>query len=139
MPEDDRAATPSLDGFAKYDQLLPTESVQTNSEDPGDLFPTVATVAVVGVGAAVFEAALLPGLVLGVAAMCVPRYFPQIGSALQPLFRSTVRGASQIGQKTREVIAEVHEQVQDIVAEVDAEKDLGPTTSKAKQATESPD
>jgi hypothetical protein len=59
----------------------------------------------------VFEAALLPGLVWGVAAMGVPRYFPQIGSALQPLFKSTVRGASQIGQKTREVIAEVHEQV----------------------------
>ena len=133
MPEDDRAATPSLDSLAKYGQLLPTESVQTNSEDPGDLLPTVATVAVVGIGAAVFEAALLPGLVLGVAAMCVPRYFPQIGSALQPLFKSTVRGASQIGQKTREVIAEVHEQVQDIVAEVDAERDLGSTTSKAKQ------
>ena len=139
MPEDDRAATPSLGSLAKYDQLLPTESVQTNSEDSGDLLPTVATVAVVGIGAAVFEAALLPGLVLGVAAMCVPRYFPQIGSALQPLFKSTVRGASQIGQKTREVIAEVHEHVQDIVAEVDAEKDLGPTTSKANQATRSPD
>jgi hypothetical protein len=120
MPEDDRAATPSLDGFAEYDQRLSTESVQTNSEDPGDLFPMVATV--VGVGAAVFEAALLPGLVLGVAAMCVPRYFPEIGSALQPLFKSAVRGASRIAQKTREVVAEAHEQIQDIVAEVDAEK-----------------
>ena len=122
MPEDDRAATPSLDGFAEYDQRLSTESVQTDSEDPGDLFLTVATVAVVGVGAAVFEAALLPGLVLGVAAMCVPRYFPEIGSALQPLFKSAVRGASRIAQKTREVVAEAHEQIQDIVAEVDAEK-----------------
>ena len=139
MPEDDRAATPSLDRFAKRDEVSPAESMKTNTEDPGDLLPTVATVAVVGIGAAVVEAALLPGLVLGVAAMCVPRYFPQIGSALQPLVKSTVRGASQIGQKTREVIAEVHEHVQDIVAEVDAEKDLGPTTSKAKQATRSPD
>jgi hypothetical protein len=139
MPEDDRAATPGLDSFAKHDEVVPAESVQTNSEDPGDLLPTVATVAVVGIGAAVFEAALLPGLVLGVAAMCVPRYFPRISSALHPLFKSTVRGAFQIGQKTREVVAEAHEQVQDIVAEVDAEKDLGPTTSKAKQATGSPD
>jgi hypothetical protein len=139
MLEDDRAATPSLDGLAKHNEVVPTEFVQTNSEDPGDLLPTVATVAVVGIGAAVFEAALLPGLVLGVAAMCVPRYFPQIGSALHPLFQSTVRGAVQISQKTREVVAEAHEQVQDIVAEVDAEKDLGSTTSKAKQATGSPD
>jgi hypothetical protein len=139
MPEDDRAATPSLDSFAKHDEVLPTESVQTKDEDPGDLFPAVATVAVVGIGAAVFEAALLPGLILGVAAMCVPRYFPQIGSALQPLFKSTVRGVSQIGQKTREVVAEAHEQIQDMVAEVDAEKDLAPTTSKAKQTTGSLD
>ena len=138
MLEDDRAATSSLDSLAKHDDVVPPESVRTNSEDPGDLLPTVATVAVVGIGAAVFEAALLPGLVLGVAAMCVPRYFPQIGSALQPLFKSTVRGASQIGQKTREVVAEAPEQIQDIAAEVDAEKDLGPTTSKTKQATGSP-
>jgi hypothetical protein len=48
-------------------------------------------------------------------------------------------GAVQIGQKTREVVAEAHEQIQDIVAEVDAEKDLGSTTSKAKQATGSLD
>jgi hypothetical protein len=104
------------------------EAVRTNSEDSGDLLPTVATVAVVGIGAAVFEAALLPGLVLGVAAMCVPRFYRQIGSALDPLFKSTVRGAYQIGQKTREMVAEAQEQVQDIVAEVDAERDLGPAT-----------
>jgi hypothetical protein len=67
--------------------------------------------------------------------MCVPRFYPQIGSALDPLFKSTVRGAYQIGQKTREMVA----QADDIVAEVDAEKDLGPATSKAKQATGSPD
>ena len=139
MPEDDRAATPDLDSLAKHDKAVFTESVQTNSEDSGDLLPTVATVAVVGIGAAIFEAALLPGLVLGVAAMCVPRYFPQIGSALHPLFQSTVRGVVQISQKTREMVAEAHEQVQDIVAEVDAEKDPGPMTSKAKKATGSLD
>ncbi len=50
-----------------------------------------------------------------------------------------MRGAFQIDQKTREVVAEAHEQVQDIVAEVDAEKHLGPTSSKAKQASGSLD
>jgi hypothetical protein len=133
MLEDDRATAPSL--YVKHDEVPPTEFLKTNSEDPGDLLPTVATVAVVGIGAAVVEAALLPGLILGVAAVSVPPYFPQIGSALQPLFKSTVRGALQIGQKTREVVAEAHEQVQDIVAEVDAERNLGSTTSKAKQTT----
>jgi hypothetical protein len=135
MPEDDRAATPGFDSVARHDEVQPTEPLQTNSEGSRDLLPTIATVAVVGIGAAIFEAALLPGLVVGVAAVSVPRYLPQIGSALHPLFQSTVRGAVQITQKTREVFAEAHEQVQDIVAEVDAEKDLAPTTSKTKQVT----
>jgi hypothetical protein len=66
---------------------------------------TVATVAVVTVGALVFEAALIPGIALGVAAMLVPRFLPQIGSALDPLVKSTVRSAYRVGQKTREMIA----------------------------------
>jgi hypothetical protein len=37
------------------------------------------------------------------------------------------------------MVAEAHEQVQDIVAEVDAEKNPGPMTSKAKKATGSLD
>jgi hypothetical protein len=131
MPEDVRAAAP---GRVEHDEFLPTEAIQT-SEDPSDLTPTVATVAVVGIGAAIFEAAILPGLVLGVAAMCVPRFYPQIGLALRPFFKSTVRRAEQIRLKTREMLAEAQEHVQDIVAEVDAEKDLAPTPSKGKPAT----
>ena len=77
-----------------------------------------------GIGAAAFEAALLPGFVLGVAAVWAPKYFPKMGAALNPLFRTTVRGAYKIRQKTQEMMAEAHEQVQDIVAEVDVEGDL---------------
>ncbi len=94
-----------------------------NGADHSGLVATAATVAVVGVGAAVFEAALLPGLVLGVAAMWAPQYFPKLGAAIHPLFRSSVRGVYKIGQKTREMMAEAQEQVHDIVAEVHAEKD----------------
>jgi hypothetical protein len=47
---------------------------------------TVATVAVVALGAAVFEAALLPGMILGVAAIEAPMAVPKIGAALDPLF-----------------------------------------------------
>ena len=84
---------------------------------------TVATVAVVGVGALVFEAALIPGIALGVAAMLVPRFLPQIGTALDPLVKSTVRGAYRAGRKTRELMAEAEEHVHDLVAEVNAEDD----------------
>jgi hypothetical protein len=97
-----------------------TETPET-AEHRSELIATAATVAVVGVGAAVFEAALLPGIVLGVAAMWAPQYFPKMGEALNPLFRSTVRGAYKLGNKTRELVAEAQEQVHDIVAEVHAE------------------
>jgi hypothetical protein len=91
------------------------------SQEETDLVATVATVGVVGVGVAVFEAALLPGLALGVVAMMAPKVAPKIGEALGPLFKSTVRGVYKFGQKTKEFVAETNEHVQDIVAEVDAE------------------
>lgn len=99
------------------------EVVEADGETNNEAIATVATVAVVGIGAAAFEAALLPGIVLGVAAMWAPRYLPKMGAALNPLFRSTVRGAYKLRQKTREMMAEAHEQVNDIVAEVHAEGD----------------
>jgi hypothetical protein len=81
---------------------------------------TVATVAVVAVGAFVFEAALIPGIALGVAAMLVPRFLPQIGSALDPLVKSTVRGAYRVGQKGHEMIAGAEGHVDNLVAEDEA-------------------
>ena len=46
--------------------------------DASDVFQ-VATVAVVGIGcAATLEAALLPGFVLGVAAMVAPKLYPKM-------------------------------------------------------------
>jgi hypothetical protein len=92
-----------------------------------------ATVGVVAVGAALFEIALLPGIALGVAAMLAPKYVPKVGAALTPMFRSSVRGAYKLGQKTREMMAEAKEQVHDIVAEVHAEGDA-PKAKPASQA-----
>lgn len=82
---------------------------------------TAATVGVVGVAAVIFEAALIPGMIIGVAAALAPSYMPRLGAALNPLFRSTVRGAYKMGRKTREAMSEAREQMNDIVAEVHAE------------------
>ena len=82
------------------------------------------------VAALAFEAALLPGIVLGVAAVAAPKYVPKLGAALNPLFRSAVRGTYKISQKTKEMLAEAHEQVNDIVAEVNAEGDIAKPVSK---------
>ncbi len=95
---------------------------------------TAATVGVVAVGAVIFEAALIPGLVLGVAAVLAPQYLPKIGSALTPAFRSTVRGAYRLGQKSREALAEAQEHFHDIAAEVNAED-----STKSKVGTVAPE
>ena len=58
-----------------------------------------ATVGVVAAGVALFEVALLPGMVIGVAAMLAPKYVPKMGAALTPMFKSTVRGAYKFGQQ----------------------------------------
>jgi len=109
------------------------------SDGETNILATVAAVGVVAVGVAVFEAALLPGLVLGVAAMGAPKLLPRLGSALNPVFKSTVRGVYKIGQKTKEMVAETHEQVQDIVAEVDAESAKSSEVAKATEPTRKPD
>jgi hypothetical protein len=107
---------PNHNGSAHHDDVA-----DQDVEEGNGLSKTVAVVAVVAVGAAVFEAALLPGLALGVAAVAAPKYLPKLAGALNPLFKSTVRGTYKFAQKSREMFAEAHEQVNDIVAEVKAE------------------
>jgi hypothetical protein len=106
-----------------HDASAPEEVAQETQEDQdnGGLNKTVATVVVVAAGAALFEAALLPGIAIGVAAVAVPKLYPKIAAGLTPLFKSTVRGTYKLAQKSKEMFAEAHEQVHDIVAEVKAE------------------
>jgi hypothetical protein len=121
--------------------LEPTDPTEQGDQNFNSTAATVATVAVVGVGALVFEAALIPGLALGVAAMLVPKFLPQLGTALNPLMKSTVRGAYRVGRKTRELVAEAEEHVHDIVAEVDAEADVKAGAGEngaARRATAAP-
>ena len=94
------------------------EAVTDSSERHSGISGTALAVTAVGIGAVAFEAALLPGVILGVAAMWLPH---DVRRAFAPLAKSTVRGVYRIGQKSKELIADVQEQIQDIVAEVDAE------------------
>jgi hypothetical protein len=133
-------ATSQPDGKAALDAAYnhADDLLEDKADDQSVLVATAATVAVVGVGVAVFEAALLPGVVLGVAAMLVPKYLPRMGTALNPLFKSTVRGVYKVGQKTREMVAEAQEHVHDIVAEVDAEEDFKDGGLKKSPGTSPP-
>ena len=80
----------------------------------GNGIATVVTVAAVGIGAVALETALLPGVILGVAAMWLPH---DVRQAFAPLARSTAHGVYRIGEKTKELIADVREEIEDIVAE----------------------
>ena len=107
------------------------DAIDEAPDDQDEIIATAATIAVVAVGAAVFEAALLPGLALGAVAALAPRVLPNLGTAMAPMFRSSVRGVYRLGQRTRELVAEAQEHVNDIVAEANAED-----RSKAAMAAE---
>jgi hypothetical protein len=94
------------------------EAVADTSEPHSGISGTAIAVTAVGIGAVAFEAALLRGVILGVAAMWLPH---DVRQAFAPLAKSTVRGVYRIGQKSKELIADVQEQIQDIIAKVDAE------------------
>jgi hypothetical protein len=108
------------------------------TEGDDELVATAAAVVVVGAGVIIFEAALLPGLVLGIATMLVPKYLPKLGGAVSPMLKSTVRGAYRMGQKTREMVAEVHEQANNIVAEAEAEGDKKAAAPKSPARSSKP-
>jgi hypothetical protein len=82
-----------------------------------DIVAKAATIAVVGVGVALISTELIPGMLIGVAAA----FLPGIGPKLRPLFKSTVRAGYSAMLKTREMVAEATEQMQDVVAEARAD------------------
>jgi uncharacterized membrane protein len=56
-----------------------------------------ATLGAIAAGVALFEAALIPGMVIGGAAVLVPRYLPKLRRHLRPLFGSTTRPRTEPG------------------------------------------
>lgn len=100
---------------------LPQTGSPASTEDANDIGNKIATVAVVGLGAALIEAELIPGILIGAAAMLMPNVFPKFGKALRPLVKQTVRAGYALAGRAREGVAELNEQMQDIVAEVKSE------------------
>lgn len=50
-----------------------------------------STLGVVAAGVALFEVALIPGIIVGGAAALAPTYLPKLGRRLKPLFNTTIR------------------------------------------------
>lgn len=100
----------------------PAPTPAATATDAGSLADKALTVAAVGVAAALIEVELIPGMLLGVAAMLAPNLLPKVGNALRPVVKSAVRAGYNVAAKTRESMAEASEQFQDIVAEVKSEQ-----------------
>ena len=107
-----------------------TEQAAPRVDD--DITDKAVTIGVVVVGAALFEAALIPGILLGAAAVFAPKYFPEIGERVQPLFNGTVRGAYKLGRRARAAVGEAQERMNDIAAEVHAEEATAAEPAEAK-------
>ena|SRR5438477_6989376 len=84
--------------------------------------PSLATAALIGVGVAIIEPELIPGLLIGAGAVLAPKLFPALGGILRPLVKSVVKVGYSAATSVREAVAEVGEQVEDIVAEARSEQ-----------------
>src|SRR5580692_7563859 len=110
------AANGHADDLAQENPELENFGEETKNND-NDVVAKVATIAVIGVGAALISTELIPGMLIGVCAA----FLPGVGPKLRPLFKSSVRAGYAAVRKTRELYAEATEQVQDVVAEARAE------------------
>ena len=98
--------------------MPPTEETQAAESKGDDVMAKAATIAVVGVGVALISAEFLPGMLIGVAAAMLPG----IGPKVKPFLKTTVKAGYTAVRKTREMIAEAGEQVQDLIAEAKSEE-----------------
>jgi len=83
--------------------------------------PSIATAALVGVGVAILEPELIPGILIGAGAVLAPRILPALGGLLRPMVKGIVKAGYSAAISVREVMAEAGEEVEDMVAEVKAE------------------
>lgn len=86
------------------------------------LSSALTTIGPVGAGNIIFEAALVPGILLGVAAIAVTKRATEVKSTLFPIVKSTILSMKITSQHARELIAETQEKMEDLLAEIEAEQ-----------------
>jgi len=90
---------------------------QLDEVSNSDAVGKIATIAVIGVGAALISAELIPGMLIGLAAA----FIPGLGPKMRPLIKSTIRAGYSAVQKTKEMVAEAGEQMKDVMHEARTE------------------
>jgi uncharacterized membrane protein len=89
---------PKVDAKRKSKAAAPASNRAGSAAGPAqDLVTAAATLGVIAAGAALFEVALIPGILLGGAAMLAPKFVPKVlptlRRGLEPLFNSTSAAA----------------------------------------------
>jgi hypothetical protein len=106
-----------------------------NPEEQSSLVSTL----IIGGVIALIEPELLVGMAIGVAAVAAPKLFPALATALRPLIKTTVSAGYSVVTTAREWTAEAGEQLQDLIAEAQAERTApaahdGPSAAKKRSA-----
>ena len=87
--------------------------------------PSIATAALVGIGVAILEPELIPGILIGAGAVLAPKLLPALGSMLRPIVKGVVKAGYSATVAVREMAAEAGEEVEDIIAEARSEHEAG--------------
>jgi len=78
------------------------DGTQLGEVKNNDVVAKAATIAVVGVAAAIVSVELIPGMIIGVCAA----FIPGMSKNFRPWFKSTVKASYTAARKTREMFAE---------------------------------
>lgn len=85
--------------------------------------PFLTSAALIGIGALI-EPELLAGMAVGAGIVLASRYFPNlVGNVIRPIAKSAVRAGHAAAVRTKEIVAEMSEEIDDIMAEARAEQD----------------
>jgi hypothetical protein len=86
------------------------------------LSSAIAIVGPIGAGVFLYEAVLIPGILLGIATIAATKHTGDVKSTFYPVVKSTLHSVHTTSQHAKEFIAETQERMQDILAEIEADQ-----------------
>jgi hypothetical protein len=119
---EDTTQSATSDTAHRGDMPTSQRAMEELEEVGAEVAPQLGTVAAVAVATALIEAELLPAVLIGAGAAMLPRLLPGAGYVLRPVLKTVIRAGYGIFSTAQQWVAEAGEQVQDMVAEVQAEQ-----------------
>lgn len=104
------------------DRNAEASSIQGRHEEDTTAESTAIAVAV-GVGAALIKTQWIPGILIGAGAVLLGRMYPRMGAYIRPAVKAMVSTGLTMTEQVREMAAEVGEQMQGVIDEVQSERE----------------